>query len=254
MTAPLIETRGVSKHYGAFRALDDVSVRVNEGEFLAIVGPNGAGKTTLVNLLTGLLVPTNGQVYFRGQNIAGVGPVALAKRGMARTFQLVQIFPQLTVAETIAAAVVTRQEKSWALFSPLLEDPEIAQRVAEIAAIFGLERRLGTISRLLSQGEKKLLDVASAFALEPEVILLDEPTSGVSTAEKHALMRTLIGAAEAASVKAIILVEHDMDLVAAYSRRIIALSEGKVLADLPPEPFFADPVIIETVVGKRRGR
>jgi branched-chain amino acid transport system ATP-binding protein len=172
---------------------------------------------------------------------------------MARAFQLVQIFPQLTVAETIAAAVVTRQDKSRQLFSALAGDRQVMARVAEIAGVFGLERRLGTIARLLSQGEKKLLDVASAFALEPEVILLDEPTSGVSTGEKHALMKTLIGAAKTAGVKAIILVEHDMDLVAAYSHRIIALAEGKVLADLPPEPFFADPVIIETVVGKRRG-
>jgi len=250
---PLLETRNLSKHYGAFRALDGVSLAVSEGEFVSVVGPNGAGKTTLVNLLTGLLAPTTGEIYFRGQTIAGLGPVALAERGMARTFQLVHVFPALTVAETIAAAVVTRQEKRWRLLSALGSDRAIAARVAEVAAIFGLERRLDTAARLLSQGEKKLLDVASAFALEPEVILLDEPTSGVATAEKHGLMRTLIGAAKAAGVKAIILVEHDMDLVAAYSHRIVALSEGKVLADLPPEPFFADPVIIETVVGKRRG-
>src|SRR5262249_12360603 len=125
------------------------------------------------------------------------------------------------------------------------------ERVREIAGIFGLADRLASIARLLSQGEKKLLDVASAFALRPEVILLDEPTSGVSTAEKHALMRTLIGAAKAAGIKAIILVEHDMDRVAAYSERVIALAEGKVLADLPPGPFFSDPHIIATVVGKR---
>jgi len=250
---PLIETRAVSKHYGAFRALDDISIAVGPGEFVSIVGPNGAGKTTLVNLLTGLLVPSSGEVYFRGRNIAGVGPVTLAAHGMARTFQLVQIFPQLTVAETIAAAVVTRQGKRWRLFSPLLGDAAIASRAAEIAGIFGLEHRLDTPSRLLSQGEKKLLDVASAFALEPQVILLDEPTSGVSTAEKHAVMKTLVSAARAAGVKAIILVEHDMDLVASYSHRIIALAEGRVLADLPPDTFFADPVIIETVVGKRRG-
>jgi len=250
---PLVETKGVSKHYGEFRALDDVTVSVAEGEFVSIVGPNGAGKTTLVNLLTGLLVPTKGEVRFKGSNIAGVGPVKLAERGMARAFQLVQIFPQLTVAETIAAAVVTRQAKQWRLFSSLSGDDEVNARVAEIARIFGLERRLHTVSRLLSQGEKKLLDVASAFALKPEVILLDEPTSGVSTAEKHGVMKTLIAAAASAGVKAIILVEHDMDLVASYSQRIIALSEGRVLADLPPGPFFADPVIIETVVGKRRG-
>jgi branched-chain amino acid transport system ATP-binding protein len=250
--SPLIETRGVCKNYGAFRALEDVSIAVREGEFVSIVGPNGAGKTTLVNLLTGLLVPTKGEVYFKGRNIAGVGPVTLATQGMARTFQLVQIFPELTVAETIATAAVTRQGKRWRLLSPLPQDGEIATRVAEIAGMFGLSSRLATLSRLLSQGEKKLLDVASAFALDPQLILLDEPTSGVSTAEKHTVMTTLIGAARAAGVQAIILVEHDMDLVAAYSHRIIALSEGRVLADLPPEKFFADPVIIETVVGKRR--
>ena len=251
--SPLIETRSVCKNWGALRAVEDVSIAVREGEFVSIVGPNGAGKTTLVNLLTGLLVPTRGEVYFKGANIAGVGPVTLATQGMARTFQLVQIFPELTVAETIATALVTRQGKRWRLLSPLLQDAQIAARVAEIAGMFGLSSRLATLSRLLAQGEKKRLDVASAFALDPQLILLDEPTSGVSTAEKHAVMATLVGAARAASVKAIILVEHDMDLVAAYSQRIIALSEGRVLADLPPEKFFADPVVIDTVVGKRRG-
>ena len=249
----VIETRGVGKDYGEFRALHDVSLTFSEGEVVAIVGPNGAGKTTLVNVLTGLLKPTRGDVLFRGHSIGGIGPVRLAQMGMARAFQLVQVFPQLTVAETIAAAVVSQQGKQWRLFSGVSEDAAVRARVEEIAGIFGLEHRLQSTSRMLAQGEKKLLDVASAFALAPEVILLDEPTSGVSTAEKHGLMKTLIGAATAAGVKAIILVEHDMDLVAAYSHRIVALSEGKVLADLPPRSFFADPVIIETVVGKRRG-
>ncbi len=249
----LIETRGISKRYGDFQALQDVTIAVGEGEFVSVVGPNGAGKTTLVNLLTGLLAPTSGQVFFRGDNIAGVGPVMLAKRGMARTFQLVQIFPQLTVAETIAAAVVSQQDKQWRLFSGLAGDATVQARVREVAGIFGLTGRLETTARMLSQGEKKLLDVASAMALNPEVVLLDEPTSGVSTAEKHGLMKTLIGAAKTAGVKAVILVEHDMALVAAYSHRIIALAEGKVLADLPPAPFFSDPVLIATVIGKRRG-
>jgi branched-chain amino acid transport system ATP-binding protein len=250
---PLLEAKGVSKHFGEFRALQDVSLAVNENEFVSVVGPNGAGKTTLVNLLTGLLAPSSGQVFFKGKSIGGVGPIALAERGMARTFQLVQIFPQLTVAETIAAAVVSQQQKQWRLFAALSGDAAVFQRVRQIAGIFGLSDRLEHPARMLSQGEKKLLDVASAFALSPEVILLDEPTSGVSTSEKHALMQTLIGAAKAAGVKSVILVEHDMDLVATYSQRIVALAEGKVLADLPPGPFFADPHIIATVVGKRIG-
>jgi branched-chain amino acid transport system ATP-binding protein len=248
----LLETKHVGKSYGAFRALDDVSVTVNSGELLTIVGPNGAGKTTLVNLLTGLLAPTEGEVYFKGRSIAGVGPVALAERGVARTFQLIEIFPKLTVAETIASAVVSRHNKRWRLLADLAADEAVAQRVREIADIFGLRHRLETVSLGLSQGEKKLLDVASAFALDPQVILLDEPTSGVSTSEKHTIMRTLIAAAKAAGVETLLLVEHDMDLVAAYSDRIIALAEGRVLADLPPKEFFADPLIIETVVGRRR--
>jgi branched-chain amino acid transport system ATP-binding protein len=249
---PILETRDVGKSYGAFRALDRVSIKIREGERLAIVGPNGAGKTTLVNLLTGLHVPTEGAVYYKEENIRGVAPVDLAERGLARAFQLVNIFPKLTVGETIAAAVVTRRKKRWSFLSRLSSDPTILRRVAEIAGIFGLENRLTTASQLLSQGEKKLLDVASAFALDPEVILLDEPTSGISTADKHRTMKTVIAAAERAGVKAMILVEHDMDLVATYSDRIVALAEGRVLADLPPKQFFADLKVVETVVGKLR--
>lgn len=249
----LLETRGVSKSYGPFRALENVTMAVHEDELISVVGPNGAGKTTLVNVLTGLLTPTAGDVLFKGRNIAGVGPVELADHGLARAFQLIHVFPKLTVAETIAAAVVSRQKKRWRLFAGLAADTQIMDRVREVADIFGLTRRLDTVTAGLSQGEKKLLDVASAFALDPQVILLDEPTSGVSTGDKHGIMTTLIAAAKRAGVKGIVLVEHDMDLVAAYSHRIIALSEGKVLADLPPDRFFADPHLIETVIGKRRG-
>jgi branched-chain amino acid transport system ATP-binding protein len=248
----LLETRNVSKSYGAFRALDDVSLSVHDGELVSVVGPNGAGKTTLVNLLTGLLEPTSGDVLFMDNNIAGIGPVTLADHGVARTFQLIQIFPSLTVAETIAVAVVSRQKKRWRFFARLTRDKSVTKRVTEVAEIFGLESRLDTVAATLSQGEKKLVDVASAFALDPKVILLDEPTSGVSTSDKHRIMETLIAAARRAGVRGIVLVEHDMDLVARYSRRIVALSEGKVLADLPPDRFFADPHLIETVIGKRK--
>jgi branched-chain amino acid transport system ATP-binding protein len=249
---PLLETRNVSKSYGVFRALENVSMAVRENELVSVVGPNGAGKTTLVNLLTGLLSPSSGEVQFMGTNIAGVGPVALADQGLARTFQLIQIFPKLTVADTIAAAVISRQKKRWRLFSRLSGDRQIDARVHEVAEVFGLSQRLNTIAASLSQGEKKLLDVASAFALDPQVILFDEPTSGVSTADKHSIMKTLVAAAKRAGVKGIVLVEHDMDLVSAYSTRIIALAGGRVLADLPPDQFFADPHLIETVIGKRR--
>jgi branched-chain amino acid transport system ATP-binding protein len=248
----LLQTRKLGKSFGVLRALEDVSMAVHDGELVSVVGPNGAGKTTLVNLLTGLLEPSAGEVLFMGETIAGIGPVELADRGLARAFQLIQIFPKLTVKETIAAAVISRRRERWRLFSRLTTNDAVNTRVNEVAEIFGLTARLEDIGATLSQGEKKLLDVASAFALDPQVILLDEPTSGVSTAEKHGIMKTLIAAAKRAGVKGIVLVEHDMDLVAVYSSRIIALSEGRVLADLPPDRFFADPHLIETVIGKRR--
>jgi branched-chain amino acid transport system ATP-binding protein len=254
MSTALIETVGVRKAYGDFVALDGVTLAVAEGETVAIVGPNGAGKTTLVNVLTGLLKPTEGIVRFKGDDIAGIGPVRLAERGMARAFQLVHIFPALTVAETIAVAVVSHRRHGLKTFVSLRRDAALWDRVREVAAIFGLDGKLDSEARLLSQGEKKLLDIASAFALVPEVILLDEPTSGVSSGDKHAIMRTLIDAARRAGVKAILLVEHDMDLVAEYSTRIVALQGGKVLADRTPDAFFSDPEIIAAIVGKRVGR
>jgi branched-chain amino acid transport system ATP-binding protein len=248
---PIVETVGVGKRYGDFVALEDVSLSIAADEVVSIVGPNGAGKTTLVNVLTGLLKPTSGVVRFKGADIAGIGPVSLSRRGIARAFQLVHIFPALTVAQTIAVAVISHRGKGLDLFRRADADESVHARVREVARIFALEGKLATQSRFLSQGEKKLLDIASAFALSPEVILLDEPTSGVSTADKHGIMRSVIDAAKRAGVKAIILVEHDMDLVAAYSTRIVALQMGKVLADRPPREFFDDPELIRAIVGKR---
>ena len=250
----LIETIAVRKAYGDFVALDGVSIEVADGELVSIVGPNGAGKTTLVNVLTGLLKPSAGVVRFKGHDIAGIGPVRLAKRGMARAFQLVHIFPAMTVAETIAVAVVSQTSRSFNPFSTVRTDERVREKVGEVATIFGIESKLDCEARLLSQGEKKLLDIASAFALVPEVILLDEPTSGIASGDKHRIMKTLIDAAKRAGVKAIILVEHDMDLVAEYSSRIVALQAGKVLADRPPRDFFNDPALISAVVGKMVGK
>lgn len=247
----LLAAHQVSKSYGDFHALRNVSVHVDDGEFISIVGPNGAGKSTLVNVLTGLLKPTAGHVHFRGQDIAGIGPVELSRRGMARGFQLVNIFPALTVRETLAVAAASRLGRIANPFRSLAADREIRAAVEEVADIFGLRHRLEQQASALSQGEKKLLDVASAFTLKPELILVDEPTSGVSTGDKHTIMELLVAAARKAGVRAIIQVEHDMDLVARYSDRIVALQAGSVLADEKPQTFFKDPALIAAVVGTR---
>jgi branched-chain amino acid transport system ATP-binding protein len=248
----LLEAVGVRKFYGTFCALDGVTLAIPAGQFVSIVGPNGAGKTTLVNVLTGLVPPSDGRVRFKGRDVAGVGPVRLARLGMARAFQLVNVFPDLTVADTIAVAVVNRQRRGARLFASLRGDRALWDEVAALAALFGLGASLGRPARTLAQGDKKLLDVASAFALSPEVILLDEPTSGVSTADKHAIMEVLVQAAARLGIKSIIQVEHDMDIVFGYSDRIVALHQGRVLADGPPAALQADAEVMATVVGRAR--
>ena len=247
----VLEAAGVTKFYGDYCALNGVSLAIDEGQFVSIIGPNGAGKTTLVNVLTGLLVPNAGVVRFKGEDVAGVGPVRLARLGMARSFQLVMIFPRLTVAETLAVAVVSRLGRGHRLLASLARDRQVEARVAEVAELFSLGDKLGRPAQTLPQGDKKLLDVASAFALDPEVILLDEPTSGVSTRDKHAIMEVLVEAARRIGIKAIIQVEHDMDIVFGYSHRIIALHQGRVLADTTPEGIRSDVEVVATVIGKR---
>jgi branched-chain amino acid transport system ATP-binding protein len=246
----LLEARQVRKLYGTFCALDGVSLAVDAGQFVSIIGPNGAGKTTLVNVLTGLLAPSSGTVWFKGVDVGGIGSVRLARLGLARSFQLVNVFPALTVRETLAVPVLTRRRRGARLLADLRSQRDVWDEVAETAAQFGLAHALGRPARTLPQGDKKLLDVASAFALRPDVILMDEPTSGVSTADKHGIMATLVQAARRMGIQAIIQVEHDMDIVFGYSDRIVALHQGRVLADGTPEVIRADERLIDTVVGR----
>jgi branched-chain amino acid transport system ATP-binding protein len=246
----LLEALDVTKRYGDVSALAGVSLRISSGEFVSIIGPNGAGKTTLVNVLTGMTPPSSGVVRFKDRDVAGVGRGRLARLGMARSFQLVTIFPALTVEETLAAAVVSRLGRTGRLWSRLAADVDVRAQVVEVARLFGLGDRLRRPAGTLPQGDKKLLDVASAFALHPEIILLDEPTSGVSTRDKHAIMDTLVGAARRIGIQAILQVEHDMDIVFGYSDRIVALHEGRILADGPPAAIRADADVVATVLGR----
>jgi branched-chain amino acid transport system ATP-binding protein len=246
----LLIVQNISLAYEGFRALDNVSFSVGNDEFVAIIGPNGAGKTTLVNVVTGLTRPSEGQVRYKDRDIAGVGPVELSRRGMARSFQLVQIFPALTVRETLSIAIASRLGQVRNSLRRLSADKAIRAECDYVATLFKLTPRLEIPSANLSQGEKKLLDIASAFTLKPELILLDEPTSGVSTSDKHTLMHVLLEAAQAAGIRSIVLVEHDMELVSRYSRRIIAMQEGRLLADLPTAAFFADGDLVAAVAGK----
>ena len=246
----ILEARDVTVFYGDFCALAGVSLAVRDGEFVSIIGPNGAGKSTLINVLTGVLHPTSGDVRFNDRDVRGIGPVALARLGMARSFQLVHIFPDLTVLETLQAAVVSRLGRGTRLFASLAGDRQVQAQALEVAELFGLADKRHAASKHLPQGDKKLLDVASAFALRPEIILLDEPTSGVSTADKTAIMEILVTASRRIGCRAIIQVEHDMDIVFGYSDRIIALHEGKVLADAAPAAIRENRHVVDTVIGR----
>src|SRR4030095_3690791 len=172
--------------------------------------------------------------------------------GMARSFQLVQIFPELTVLESLQAAVVSRLGGGARILASLASDRRIQKDALEVATLFSLAAKVHVLARELPQGDKKLLDVASAFALRPEIILLDEPTSGVSTADQHAVMEILVGGASQIGLRAIIQVEHDMDIVFGYSDRIVALHQGKVLADTTPAGIRADAHVVDTVIGRKR--
>jgi branched-chain amino acid transport system ATP-binding protein len=248
--AALLAAEGVRHLYGDVCALDGVTLAIRPGEFVSIIGPNGAGKSTLVNVLTGALRPSQGTVRFKGRDIRGIGPVRLARLGLARSFQLVHVFPELTVLDTLQAAVVARLRRNRRLFAALAADREVREAALEVAGLFGLADKRHVPARQLPQGDKKLLDVASAFALRPEVILLDEPTSGVSTRDKTAIMEMLVKASRDVGLQAIILVEHDMDIVFGYSDRIVALHQGRVLADGTPAAIRRDEAVVAAVVGR----
>jgi branched-chain amino acid transport system ATP-binding protein len=185
----ILRADGLRKFYGEFCALDGVSLAIGAGEFVSIIGPNGAGKSTLINVLTGVLRPSAGTVRLNDRDIIGIGPVRLARLGMARSFQLVQIFPDLTVMETLQAAVVSRLGRGTRLFASLAGDRAVEDGALEVAELFRLADKRHMPSRQLPQGDKKLLDVASAFALRPEVILLDEPLRALEADQRSRLLR-----------------------------------------------------------------
>jgi branched-chain amino acid transport system ATP-binding protein len=247
----IFSANDLRKYYADFCALDGVSFQIREGEFVSVIGPNGAGKTTLVNVLTGFLRPNTGKVFFKDKEITGVGPEKLSKLGIARSFQLVNIFPNFTVLEFLMVAIVSRLGKGKNFYSSVLRDQEMNQEAMDVLRLFGLEEKKNVLAKHLPQGDKKLLDVASAFALRPEVILLDEPTSGVSTGDKNKIMEILVSASEEIGIKSIIQVEHDMDIVFSFSDRILALHQGKILADSTPAEIQKDEEVVCTVLGQK---
>src|SRR5918996_3167597 len=248
MGGPLLRTTQVTKHFGETYAVHQVDFHVDRGEVLALIGSNGAGKTTLVNLISGLVVADSGTIVFDGHDVTRAAVNVRIRAGIARSFQLVNLFDQLSVLDNVRLAVFGRDGKTNRMFSLAGRDRAAAAEATDVLDAFGLAGRAGLPAGSLSHGERKLLDVAVAYALKPRLLFLDEPTSGVSTREKAPIMDTVTSVVRATGISAAII-EHDMDVVFNYSDRIVAMHQGTILADGTPDAIRRNEAVTTTLIG-----
>ena len=244
----LLMTKRLCKSFGETRAVDGVDFVVREGEVLALVGSNGAGKTSLVNLISGLLQPDAGTITFQGREITHLSIYDRIKAGIARSFQLVNLFDQLTAFENVRLSILSRDGKTQQLFRLVDRDRHVRQEALAVLDRFGLEDKSNMLAGGLAQGERKLLDVAVAYALRPTFLLLDEPTSGVSTREKGMIMDTISEVVKSGGITAVII-EHDMDVVFTYAARIVMMHQGRILADGTPAEIRQNEEVANTLLG-----
>lgn len=244
----MLEVQDVTTFYGNIQALKGVSLHVDKGEIVTLIGSNGAGKTTLVNLISGLFRPDAGRIEFEGRDVTQQSVNERIRTGIARSFQLVNLFDQMSVFDNVALTVFARERKTRSLFALADRDAAVADEAAAILAQFGLATRARMVAGGLSQGERKLLDVAVAYALRPRLLFLDEPTSGVSTREKAPIMDVVTSVVRSQGITAVVI-EHDMDVVFTYSDRIVAMHQGAILADGTPDEIRRNDQVTSTLIG-----
>jgi len=252
VSVDLLKTTQLTKSFGDTHAVDHVDFTVAAGEVLALIGSNGAGKTTLINLISGLIAPDSGRVDFQGSDITRASTHRKIGLGIARSFQLVNLFDQLSVQDNVTLAIFSREGRTRRLFSLADADTAVRDEGAVVLKQFGLDGRAGEPAGGLSQGERKLLDVAVAYALRPKLLFLDEPTSGVSTREKAPIMDIITQVVRSGGITAVI-VEHDMDVVFTYCPRIVAMHQGTILADGTPEQIRSNEQVTANMLGTRTG-
>jgi branched-chain amino acid transport system ATP-binding protein len=248
----LLQIQNVSKSFGDNRAVDGVSLDIERGELLGLIGSNGAGKTTLVNLISGLFPPDEGTLVFEGRDITRASIHGRIAAGIARSFQLVNLFDHLTVLDNIALTIFSRQGKTRRLMTLAARDGGVREEAGEILRQFDLAAKAATPAGTISQGERKLLDVAVAYALQPKLLFLDEPTSGVSTREKAPIMDIVTAVVRARGITAVVI-EHDMDIVFRYSDRIVAMHQGAILAAGTPDEIRRNEQVAMTLLGTHAG-
>jgi branched-chain amino acid transport system ATP-binding protein len=243
----ILDVEAVSKSFGALAALSRVSLGVRAGEIFSVIGPNGAGKSTLFNVVSGLHVPTAGQVRFEGQDITGLPPEILNRRGLAKTFQITNIFPEVSVFENVQVAAQSRAPVSGRLAS-LWRRPDVDDVVMQLLDAVGLAGRREELAENLSHGEQRYLEICLALATRPRLLMLDEPTAGMTpgeTKEATALVKQL---ARTLGLT-VLLIEHDMSVVMGISDRVAVLHFGEKIAEGPPEAIRNDARVIEAYLG-----
>ena len=244
----LLKTVNLRKQFGDTKACDGLDFIVHKGEFLSLVGSNGAGKTKLVNLISAHLQPDSGQILFEDRDITSATVADRIKAGIARSFQIVNLFDGLSVFDNVALSIFSREGKTVKMAALAEHDHEVRAETLEVLGEFGLSDKAEVLAGGLAQGERKLLDVAVAYALRPRLLFLDEPTSGVSTRDKAQIMDTVSSVVRGGQVTAVVI-EHDMDVVFRYSDRIVMMHEGAFLADGTPDEIRANKDVASILLG-----
>jgi branched-chain amino acid transport system ATP-binding protein len=251
MTA-ILETNNLSIQFGGVVGASEISVTVNKGEVIGVIGANGAGKTTFVNLVTGYLEPSSGTIHYMGNDVTNLNPREITDLGIRRSFQIPQLLGEMTALENILTAQSVAPKVTRSFWRPLLR-PDTIESAMERLEHFGIADSANKQVSMLPQGVRKILDIAMATVGDPQLVMLDEPTSGVSTEEKFEVMDILMDAFAEQEVT-VMFIEHDMELVERYADRILAFYNGRVIADADTRQALADPQVREYVVGKELHR
>lgn len=248
---PIMSAERLTKRFGDLTAVDNVDLELHREGILSIIGPNGAGKTTFFNLLTGLLRPDKGKVYFKGEEITNLPPHEIVVRGLSRSFQVVSLFDDATVLDNVRVGIQSTTGYQWKLFSPFGEDRLVNERALQLIERVGLAEVKDDLVGAISHGDRKILDVAVSLVTNPEVLLLDEPTSGLAGEERSRMIHLIEGDLKK-EIK-MVIVEHDMDVVFSLSDQIMVLNQGKILAFGKPDEIARDSKVQEAYLGGERG-
>lgn len=242
----MLQVESVDKSFDGFMAVNGARLTVEKGGIVAVIGPNGAGKTTLFNLITGVLRPDRGKIIFKGEDISDLPPYEICKKGISRSYQIVNIFPRLTVFENVQVAVLSLQRKSGKLFHPAKS--MFVEETKNILESVGLLGKADRIAGLLSHGDQKILEIAIALGNDPELLILDEPTSGMSPEETQSTLELIKDLAMMRGLS-ILFCEHDMEIVFSIAKSIMVMYQGRTLVQGRPEEVRKNPMVQEAYLG-----